>query len=716
MSNRSSSAAQTRSRLLDAAESLFADNGFRNVSLRLITRKAGANLAAVNYHFGSKEALVREVLTRVIGPINEERLELLEKAETNHEGAPVPIEEILDALHRPVVNRLKASAHHSSVYLKLAGRCLSEPAENFSETLVGIFKEVVERFMTAASRSLPHLDEADVFWRMHFSVGTMIHALTHEDRLAMMSQGRVRAVDPEDTLRRLIEFTAAGLRAEKNGGGSDAGTSLSKARNGLFALAAATMFFLTGCQSLSPPDAKHRTRVEAPAHWIAGATYRPAHFPDRYWVEDFEDANLNEFVESVLGNNRDLKAAQSRLEIAQANARITGADLYPQIEGNLDGQRNLQNFIGFPFGDAPPDTVFSSRSNRFGLSLDLSWEIDLWGRLRAAESAAVAEFEASLYDRSTAELSLAGQAAKAWFALAEARDQVALARATIDIYSQTETLIRERFERGIDDDGTSLAAQVLLAETDVANAEDTLESRRELVGRTSRQLEVLAGKYPAGRAGEAARLPGYPGKIPTGLPATLLDRRPDLAASERRIAAADERFLEAKRSLLPRLSLTSSYGTSTEDIGNLLDGDFSVWSVAGNLAQPIFQGGRLRANVDKQYAELHLAAAEFEQTALTAFAEVENALAAEAFFNRRIESLSRSIKLSRQAYDRSLDEFKTGTGDVLTVLSAQERRFASESQLLNVRRMRLENRVDLYLALGGSFRPFEPPAEKEPRT
>jgi AcrR family transcriptional regulator len=201
-------ASDTRTRILDAAESLIAGNGFRNVSLRQITGAAEVNIAAVNYHFGSREGLIGQVLARVIRPINQQRLHLLDLAEERHRG-PVPLEEILEALHRPVVAEMQKSPHQTPVYLRLAGRCLSEPPEHFSETLVELFREVIARFMAATKASLPHLDGASIFWRMHFSVGTMIYALTHEDRLPLFSDGIVEATDPEDTLRRLIEFTAA---------------------------------------------------------------------------------------------------------------------------------------------------------------------------------------------------------------------------------------------------------------------------------------------------------------------------------------------------------------------------------------------------------------------------------------------------------------------------------------------------------------------------
>jgi len=661
----------------------------------------------VNYHFGSKEALIAEVLTQVIGPINEQRLRLLDEVEARYQGKPVPIEEILESVHRPVVNQLKASPHQSSVYLKLAGRCLAEPTENFSETLVTLFHEMISRFMKAVSLSLPHVADIDLFWRMHFSFGTMVYALTHGDRVTVFSQGRVESTDPEDILRRLIDFTAAGLRAESSAQEKMAPGRKPGAKAVVTSLAA--LLFLSSCESLSPPDAREHTSVQAPGHWIAGNSYRPDTFPDHHWIENFSDPHLSTFVDSVRENNKDLKAAQSRIEIARTSANIIASDLYPQLQGGGSGARNLQNFIGLPIPGAPPGSVLSARNNQFGLSLDLSWEIDLWGRIRAATKASVAEFEASEYDRATAELSLTGQAAKAWFALAEARDQVVLTKSTIQTFSGTEALLRDRFESGIEENGRNFASELLLSAADVSRAEDSLQTQLDLAQRTSRQLEVLAGRYPAGQAGKTAELPDFPGRVPADLPSTLLDRRPDLAAAERRIAAADERVFEAKRSLLPAIGLTSSFGTSSEDIGQILDSGFTVWGVAGNLAQPILQGGRLRANIARREAELELSATEFEQAALTAFAEVENALASEEFLSNRVTALIRTARLSAEAYERARSEFENGTGDILTVLASQQQEFTARSQLLTVRRLRLENRVDLYLALGGSFRPYDPP-------
>ena len=441
---------ETRNRILDTAESLFSDHGFRDVSLRRITNEAGVNIASVNYHFGSKDALVIEVFTRVVAPINRERIARLDESEANHGSDPVPLEEILEALHRPVVNQLKQTGHNESVYLKLAGRCLAESGDSFTGELAELFTEMINRFMSATRKSLPHVSESDIFWRMHFSFGALVTALTDSEKVVMFSQGRVKSPDPEETLQRLIDFTAAGLRADSSVSSSESHSKPAK-RVGAATLALVALVAIVGlssCKATSPPDAKAFAAVKAPAHWVADGSYTSPSVADRYWVSNFNDPNLNAFVASVLENNKDLKAAQSRIEIAAANARIVGADRLPQVGADFGAQRNKQNFIGFPIagGGSGP---FSSYYNQFGVGLNMSWELDLWGRINAGQQAAIAEFEASEFDRATAELSLSGQAVKAWFALAETRDQIALTQLTIRKFSETEDLLRGRFEHGL---------------------------------------------------------------------------------------------------------------------------------------------------------------------------------------------------------------------------------------------------------------------------
>lgn len=697
---------ETRERILDAAEALFAQDGFQSVSVRQITGEAGVNVAAVNYHFGSREALISEVLSRVLDPINRERLRLLDAYEAEAEGEPVGVEKIVEAAFRPVVLDMASLHDDASRVLRLHGQCLSERSEHFPETLQRIFQRVTDRFVEAFRRALPDLSDEDIYWRMHFAGGTLLYALTQGDRLVAMSGGRVDTSDPEETMAQLLAWAVAGMSAEPPPRERRAGKA---ATGSAMAMILAALVSLTGaaCSAVSPPDATEAADVgEVPEKWAEQPGAASADLAGRDWVATFGDRELESMVEEALVNNRDLKAAAARVEIAQANARIAGADLFPQAQGVFRGARQKRSFIGFPFGggeEGGEGAVFSNLNNEFGLNVDLSWEIDLWGRIRAGQAAMISESEAVSADRAAAELSIAGQVAKSWFALQEAQEQVKLARSAREGFRDTERAIRDRFEAGVGNEGQNLASQLRLAMVDVETATEVLEQRQDEVERVARRIELLMGKYPAAAVKSSGGLPRPPAPPPAGMPAVLLDRRPDLHAAERRLASADQRLVEAKRALLPSISLTGSSGTTAEQVEDLLNSDFSIWSLAGSAVQPLLVGGRLRQGVRLKRAEVVRAAAEFEQTALTAFGEVENALASERSLEKRQAALERASDLAHEAFERASEEFTDGTGDILTMLTAQQRYFQQRSQLITIRRLRLENRVDLHLALGGGF-------------
>lgn len=205
---------EARDRILDAAEILFAEQGFDAVSLREITTQAEVNLAAVNYYFGSKEGLIMDVLARVVGPINERRLSMLDEAEAEFPGKPVAVERILEAVFLPIITSMNESEHSRQVMLKLAGRCMSAPGAEMPEAMLRIFREVADRFCGALFIALPHLSQAEVYWRMHFTIGSMLYALVQHETLVTISQGKVLSDDAEKSLKELIAFTAGGLRAE----------------------------------------------------------------------------------------------------------------------------------------------------------------------------------------------------------------------------------------------------------------------------------------------------------------------------------------------------------------------------------------------------------------------------------------------------------------------------------------------------------------------
>lgn len=204
---------ETKDRILAAAEALFMEQGYAATSLRAITAKASVNLAAVNYHFGSKEALIREVFDRRLGPLNQARLDLLTRLERESGGRPLTPEKILEAMIAPVVQLSRDPLKRGAVFLRLLGRALSEPADTMKQVLPIHYRDVVLRFKDALVRALPDIPEQELVWRMHFTFGAMAYAMAGNDALQLITTCEVEgADDAEAIIRRLVPFLAAGLR------------------------------------------------------------------------------------------------------------------------------------------------------------------------------------------------------------------------------------------------------------------------------------------------------------------------------------------------------------------------------------------------------------------------------------------------------------------------------------------------------------------------
>lgn len=420
------------------------------------------------------------------------------------------------------------------------------------------------------------------------------------------------------------------------------------------------------------------------------------------WWTSFGDRDLDALVAQALEHNHDLRAAAARLWAATAARGSAAGSLWPEIDAGFDAQRARRLFLGFPFGSGG---VPSSTATTFGLSLAVRWELDVWGRLRAGDAAAAADAEAALADAAGARQSLAAQICRTWFHAIEAGQQLALARATAATWRATADDVRERYRAGV-----RPALDVRLAAANLATAEAQAAEREDLALRIRRQLDVLVGGYPDGRRQFPAALTVDLPAIPGALPADLLQRRPDLVAAERRLAAAGCRVDAARAALWPRLSLTASGGTASQELADLVDSDFRVFSIGANLLAPLFRGGALRAEVARSEARAEEAAAAYAGAVLHAFAEVENLLAGDQHLAERQRSLTDAAAQARAAADLARARYQAGLVDFLTVADSQRQAFLAESARLLVERLRRENRVDLFLSLGGGFR-RPPPGE-----
>lgn len=444
-----------------------------------------------------------------------------------------------------------------------------------------------------------------------------------------------------------------------------------------------------GCASLVRKEAS--TILPTPEQWAAVAV------PDGAvtgWLEDFEQAGpLRTLVSEAIEANHNLAASATRVKQARARARVTGASLWPQANASLSGSRS-QRLRGSAF-----DKV---TANQFGTSFDLSWEIDLWGRLRDQRESALTAWRASHADFQGARLSLAANVVSTVLNLVEVQQQAGVSRDTLKSLETNLAILDARLEVGDVDDRTAL--EITLSRADVLRAEANLASSLRQADAFRRVLETLLGRYPQGTIDSLKAFPQVKRQVAAGLPSELLLRRPDLVAAEYRVHAAQADVRAAWKALLPSFTLNAAAGTNTTDrFSDLLDPKALVWDLAGRVGQAVFQGGRLVAQVDLSRAQREELVESYAETALQAFREVETSLAAEGFYRDQQEKLERAVKEANLAEELALSQYERGLVDIITVLESQRRAFDARSNLLRVKNERLQNRLDLYLALGGDF-------------
>ncbi len=454
-----------------------------------------------------------------------------------------------------------------------------------------------------------------------------------------------------------------------------------------------------GCNSL-PVKARARAGVPVRPDWSAKPG-QPGEFPAsvRGWVNDFQGGKVKALVDEAWKKNYDLSAAAARMRAAEGRRLVEGSERFPRVSGDFDSGRRRRSSTGA--GDSTG--VSGQRVNNFDLGMTFGWELDVWGRLRNRSRAADADALAAIMDYRAARLSLAANTAKAWFNAAEAEQQVRLAEETVKSFQANLDVLEGNFVRGVDARGGDAALDLRLATANVEGARARLKSRQRERDAAARALEVLLGRYPANEIKVRAELPEIRRSVPAGLPSELLRRRPDILAAERRLAAALERVMEAKKSLLPSIDLTGGAGRSSVQLDDILRPDSIVWNIANSITQPVFEGGRLIGEIKISGADRDERIALYGQTVLNAFQEVETTLAAEAYLGDEQKALEKAASESIAAEELAWDQYQRGLVDIVTVLESQRRAFDSRSSSISIKNQRLQNRIDLYLALGGDF-------------
>ena len=450
---------------------------------------------------------------------------------------------------------------------------------------------------------------------------------------------------------------------------------------------------LGACALQSPPESSELREqslqnVEVPSRWTATGKV-PGYVTDN-WLMTFNDAQLEALVLEALAYNTDLAVASARVEQAAGYARLAGSYIYPTV--------NLLARGGGKGGDS---------SGVSGVALFASWELDIWGRARSEREAGSQQYQAAVFDAEYARQSIAAMVAKSWILAVEARLQHALAQEIVRSSEQSLKLADDRLRVGKGDEYDLTLAQ--------ANTDSFRDAARQLAlgyEQALRALETLLGRYPAAVVEVAKTLPAMPPAVPAELPSQLLERRPDVIAAQRKVAAAFHRVAEAKAARLPKIALTAGAQHISSDLFVLQSQVNPVFSLGANLTAPIFQGWALAAQVDISTAEQRIAAAEYGRVGIRAFGEVEAALSAGFAADEREVILARAVASNARTVELAQVRLNVGSGDLRAVLQQSIALYAARTTLLRVQSERRVQRVNLHLALGGSFDPRPTEDEK----
>jgi multidrug efflux system outer membrane protein len=442
---------------------------------------------------------------------------------------------------------------------------------------------------------------------------------------------------------------------------------------------------LTGCEALKAPRTISTSKIDGPAVFAAAQSDQNAKISTG-WLSEFNDARMTELVMEALQHNNNLQSTAHRLRAAKEGTIIGGAARKPTVGASTGYRRS--------------GGENTSSSESYSLSLNAGWEPDLWGRLRNSDLATRADYAATLADYRGARLSLAANTARSWCNLVTAERQLDLAQRTVISYQKALPVVKRRYIAQ-----TLRAVDVQFALNNIASAERTLRSSQLSRDNAARSLEVLLGRYPSATIASSSTLPTLSKNVPAGLPSELLARRPDLQAARADLFASAQRAEVSRKNLLPSLNLSGGLSNGDSSIRRAFDPNFLVYSAAASLAQTIYRGGALsaqaRAALERNRAEIN----DYANAALLAFREVESAIGADHSLREQETFLEAEVEQSNRAEKRALDDIILGIegASFLEYLEAQRRAESARAALIRLRNLRLQNRIDLHLALGGDF-------------
>jgi multidrug efflux system outer membrane protein len=453
-------------------------------------------------------------------------------------------------------------------------------------------------------------------------------------------------------------------------------------------LAVAIGLALGGCASMGPDY--QRPETPTPEQWRI-SIQQANDLANTPWWEQFQDLVLNELIRIALEENKDVKIAAARVEEFLGRYGVTRGEQFPQVGANAAGARtrNSENG-GVTLGENPSDS--------YQVDLGVSFELDLWGKLRRATEAAQADLLASEEAQRTVILTLVSQLANSYVRLLDFDKQLAITRATLETRKESVRINLLRFQAGLI---SELDYQQALAEYQAAAVQVPLLER--LIAQQENAISLLLGRNPGqivrGKDLDRLTLPAVPG----GLPSDLLERRPDIRQAEQQLIAANAVIGVAKAAFFPTISLTGLLGTASNDLSDLFKGPSKTWQFAGQLAQPIFTGGTLTGQLQVAEALQQQALLNYQQVIQNAFAEVDNSLVAVTKLREQLKDQAAQVKALQRLLNLATLRYQNGYSDYLTVVDAERNLYGAQLSFVQTQGDLFIALVNLYKAMGGGW-------------
>ena len=456
-------------------------------------------------------------------------------------------------------------------------------------------------------------------------------------------------------------------------------------RNPLFlkAFIIASAGSIAGCSASAIAPETEQLRL--PEEWARGGEVGTVGVD---WLTAFDDGQLIALVSEALTGNYQLEQERARLYQAEQVVVITRANRFPDLDVSLGGSRRSIEAAGSA----------SAFRESFDASPATRWPTDRWGRLSKQQQAAQLDYSAQLARLEQAERELAAATASLVFDVMASRQLLEVARRRLNNTVESMDIVSSGYRQGLND-----ALDLYLARNQVERQQANHAEAAQTYTESIASLQLSLARYPDGKLELHDELPVIDEPIPAGLPSELVTRRSDLQAAWLNLLSADADLAAAHKARFPSLSLVGSTDVASTEFSNLLDGDGGGWSIAGNLTQPLFQAGRLKALEAQALASVQIAEQQYLDLVFRAFSDVENAISRSASLKERYESLLEAESNSAAALDLALEQYQRGLVSYTTVLESQRQAFDAEAQVVQLKNQRLQNRIALFLSLGGEF-------------